>query len=183
MAHSCIGDVSLKRALELLAEQGDAVTQSTLSRYVAKYADALQPKRRGKELVVDFDTLLQHRRENIRLESVGVETPTTRKTATRSDEAAQNVRAQRLLRELDLAERSGALTPKREVEEAAHSAVGMLRGAFALALNDTADSLAALTGVEARLLRPHLRAFEKKGLDAFVRALADYELAPPPAET
>lgn len=37
---TCIGRVSLNRALELLKARGDEVKQSTLSRYVAKYVEA-----------------------------------------------------------------------------------------------------------------------------------------------
>ena len=174
-----INEVSLSEAVERLAELGDDVKISTLSRYVTKYADAIQPKKRGKELVLDFEVLVSHRRENINLAQPPGQTAAQKIAGSRSDEAAQNIRAQRLLRELDLAERAGTLTPTCEVEEAAHAAVGMLRGAFGLALNDTAEAIAALTGVEARLIRPHLRAFEKKGLDAFLLALADYELTQP----
>jgi hypothetical protein len=175
-SHTCIGEVSLKRALELLAEQGDPVKQSTLSRYVAKYADALEPKRRGKEIVIDFEMLATHRRENIRLDGAVVETPATQSAGTRSEEAAANIRAQRRLRELELGEREGLLILKRDAEDAAHAAFGAMRSALALALNDTAETLASLTGCEARLIRPHLRAFEKKGLDQFVRVLTDREL-------
>ena len=57
--------VSLKRARELLAERGDLVGQSALSRYVTQYADALDPQKDGRETTIDFETLIQHRSENI----------------------------------------------------------------------------------------------------------------------
>ena len=53
----------------------------------------------------------------------------------------------------------------------AAEAVSALRNAFALSLNDSAAALAATFNIEARLVRPHLKAFEKSGLDAFARAL------------
>ena len=59
------GRVNLRRARELLAERGDRVGQSTLSRYVAKYADALDPQKDGRETTIDFETLVKHRSENI----------------------------------------------------------------------------------------------------------------------
>ena len=171
------GSVSVTRAVELLADLGDQVERSTLSRYIQKHADALTPQKQGRETVVDFETLAHHRRENVRLTLP--DAPGARKlekASNRSDEAAGNLRAQRRLRELELAEREQILTIRSEVEEGAHTAVSSLRNAFALALNDTAETIAALTRTEARLIRPHLRAFEKKGLDAFVRIMADLGL-------
>jgi hypothetical protein len=71
-----------------------------------------------------------------------------------------------------------ALTPTREVRAAAAEAMSALRNAFALALNDSAAVIANVCGVEPRVVRPHLKAFEKKGLDAFARALVVAELEP-----
>jgi hypothetical protein len=53
-----------------------------------------------------------------------------------------------------------------------------LRNAFALSLNDSAAALAHAFNLEARLVRPFLKRFEKNGLDAFARALAVDELDP-----
>ena len=75
------------------------------------------------------------------------------------------------MRELEIAERIGALTPTRDVQAAAAEAVSALRNAFALSLNDSAAALAHEFNLEPRLVRPHLKAFEKKGLEAFARAL------------
>lgn len=169
------GSVSVTQAATLLADAGDPVDRSTLSRYVTKHADALLPEKRGRETVLDFERLLQHRRENIRLGPQAPRDPLT-KARARSDEAAENIRAQRQLRELDIAERVGDLTPKIEVDEAARFAISALRTSFSLALNDTAETIASISGVEARHIRPHLRTFEKKGLDAFIRVLADYNI-------
>lgn len=174
-----IGDVSLSQAVELLGESGDRVTISGLSKYLTKHADAFPPKRSGKERVINFELLREHRRTNL---GAAVDLPSARATTTRADEAARNIAAQRQLRELDLAERTGVVTPVEEVKEAGHAAVASLRGAFALALNETADQIAALTGVEPRLIRPHLRAFEKRGLEAFIRGLADRGIVEPEVE-
>ena len=51
-----------------------------------------------------------------------------------------------------------------------------LRNAFALALNDAASALANAFNLEPRLVRPHLKAFEKNGLGAFARALLENDL-------
>jgi hypothetical protein len=171
--------VSLRRARELLAERGDLVEQSALSRYVTKYSDALDPQKAGRETVVDFETLAQHRAENI----IGA-APAPRSAPAsvsiskgRANEAALNIRAQRQMREVELAVRIGALTPKREVQAAAAEALSALRNAFALSLNDTAAALANAFNLEPRVVRPFLKSFEKNGLDAFVRALVDRDLA------
>jgi hypothetical protein len=42
------GRVNLRRARELLAERGDRVGQPALSRYIAKYSDALDPQKDGR---------------------------------------------------------------------------------------------------------------------------------------
>ncbi|HEY1942795.1 MAG TPA: hypothetical protein VGH40_11790 [Roseiarcus sp.] len=168
-----IGPVGLTRAIGLLAARGDPIKLSTLSRYVAKYADALNPETRGKRTVVDFETLAEHRSQNVNREATTAARPSS-KAVGRADEAALNIRAQRQMRELELAERIGAVTPTREVQDAAASAVSALKNAFALALNDTADVISKVANVEARIVRPHLRAFERRGLEAFVRVLADH---------
>ncbi|TBW33366.1 hypothetical protein EYW49_20620 [Siculibacillus lacustris] len=168
------GTVSLTRAAELLTEAGDPVTRSTLSRYVKQHGDALAPSTVGRETVVDYEDLAAHRAENIRLAAKPA--PTQKADSSRSEEAAGNLRAQRRLRELELGEREGHLTLRREVEEAAVVAVSSLRNAFSLAVADTSEAIAATVGVEARLIRPHLRAFERKGLEAFIRNLIDHGL-------
>jgi hypothetical protein len=166
--------VNLTRARELLAEQGDLVEQSTLSRYVTKYADVLDPQKDGRDTIIDFEILAQHRRENIgRAAPSSSPAPTPAISKGRADEAAKNIRAHRQLRELEIAERIGALTPTREVRAAAAEAVSALRNAFALSLNDSAAAMASALNTEARLVRPHLKAFERNGLDAFSRALLE----------
>lgn len=185
--------VTLKRARELLHERGDMVAVATLSRYVSKYCDALDPRKQGREVFIDFDALVQHRASNINMGVRGrpqaqrparpSAAPTELATITnestqrgRADEAALNIRAQRQMRELEIAERIGALTPTREVREAAVAAVAALRNSFALALNDSAATLANDFNLEARLVRPHFKRFEKLGLDAFARALVEKDL-------
>jgi hypothetical protein len=178
------GRVNLARARELLSEQGDLVGQSSLSRYVGKYADDLHPERDGRELTVDFETLALHRRENINHAAPAAPSSSPASTAStsiskgRAHEASLNIRAQRQIRELELASRLGELTPTREVQRAAAEAMSALRNAFALTLNDTASAIANAFNLEPRLIRPYLKAHEKNGLEAFARALAVDELDP-----
>jgi hypothetical protein len=173
--------VNLARARELLAEQGDIVGQSSLSRYVGKYADALDPQRDGRELTVDFATLAKHRAENINHAATApssspASTASTSISRGRAHEASLNIRAQRQMRELELAERIGALTPTREVRAAAAEAMSALRNAFALSLNDSAAAFAHAFNIEPRLVRLYLKTFETVGLDAFARALMEKDL-------
>jgi hypothetical protein len=172
--------VSLRRAREMLAESGDRVGQPALSRYVAKYADALDPQRDGRETTINFEALAKHRGENInRAATAPSSSPASISLSKgRAHEASLNIRAQRQMRELEIAERIGALTPTREVRAAAAEAMSALRNAFALSLNDSAAALAHAFNLEPRLVRPYLKSFEKTGLDAFARALVVAELEP-----
>lgn len=170
--------VSLSQAVEMLAGVGDVVGLPSLSRYVKAHADALDAVTEGRKILVDFETLRRHRAENVFRPAPSPPAPVVSDvgTASRSEEAAGNLRAQRRLRELELAEREKILTPRREVEEAAVVAVSALKNAFSLALAETAETIAAAVGCEARLIRPHLRSFERKGLEAFIRTLIDHGL-------
>ena len=160
-------------------EAGDPVTRSTLSRYVKNHADALNPTVESGQTFVDFEALTAHRRENIRLDFSDRSSVELQRSeeSTRSDEVARNVRAQRLSRELDLAERVKLLVPRRDVEEAAIAAVTSMRNALALAQTEIAEQIGASVGCEPRLIRPHLRAFERIGLETFVKDLANRQLA------
>ena len=174
------GRVNLARAREMLAESGDLVGQSSLSRYVTKYSDDLDPQRDGRELTVDFETLAKHRGENInRAATAPSSSPASVSVSKgRAHEASLNIRAQRQMRELEIAERIGALTSTREVRAAAAEAMSALRNAFALSLNDSAAALAHAFNLEPRLVRPYLKSFERNGLEAFARALVVAELEP-----
>ena len=172
------GSVNLTRAAELLTESGDRVTRSTLSRYVKSHADALMPTIAGGQTFVDFEALAAHRRENIRLDLSEAKPPKPAASldSSRADEAAMNIRAQRLLRNLDIAERVKLVVPRVEVEDAARDAVSAMRNALALASSDTASAIATAIGCEDRLVRPHLRAFERRALENFIRNLTDRQL-------
>ena len=61
----------------------------------------------------------------------------------------------------------------REVENAAHAAVGAMRNALSNAAGDTSEAIAKATGIEASAVRPHIRVYERMALAAFVRGLTE----------
>lgn len=166
------GIVNLTDAAGLLCERGDTITRPALSRYVKSHADALLPTVDGGQTFVDFERLAAHRAENIRLDlGAAAPKPQASLESSRSDEAARNIRAQRVLRDLEIAERVALVVPRSEVEEAARDAVAAMRNALSQASSDTAAAIAGAVGCDDRLVRPHLRAFERLALAAFVQHL------------
>ncbi|EJW12620.1 hypothetical protein A33M_1903 [Rhodovulum sp. PH10] len=161
--------VSLTEAAARLAAIGDRVDRSTLSRYVSSHAAALGPVRRGRETLVSFDVLREHRAKNIRLGDAKPFAP----ARSKSDSQARKVDAEARLRELELAREERHITSVAEVVDGAHAAVAAMRAAFDLAINDTAEQLGQRLGVEPRLVRPFLRQLGNKGQDAFARAMAE----------
>ena len=162
--------VSLSKAAELLTAAGDAVDRTSLSRYVSRHADALSPVQQGRSTLVDLALLKRHRKENIRLTSDAKPFDGAR---SKVDESKAKIRVDRQIRELELGRQLKALTLVSEVQAAGTAAIAAMRSAYALAVNDVAESMALALGSEARLVRPHLRALETKALDAFVRSLSD----------
>ena len=161
--------VSLTEAARRLTEAGDKVDRSTLSRYVRQHAADLRPASRGKETVVEFDRLAAHRRSNSRITDAGA----FDEDVEFGIERALKTRGERLRIDLDLGERTGVLTVVREVENAAHAAVGAMRNALSNAAGDTSETIAKVLGIEASIVRPHIRAYERLALTAFVRGLTE----------
>lgn len=161
--------VSLTEAARRLTEAGDKVDRSTLSRYVRQHAAELHPASRGKETVVDFDRLAAHRRANTRI----TDTAPFDTDVEFGIERALKTRGERLRIELDLGERQGVLTVVREVENAAHAAVGAMRNALSNAAGDTSEAIAKALGIEAATVRPLIRTYERLALTAFVRGLTE----------
>lgn len=148
---------------------GDKVDRSSLSRYVRQHAADLKPAQRGRETVVDFDRLAAHRRRNVKV----VDTKPFEDDVDFGVERAGKTRAERLRIELDLGERQGVLTVVREVENAAHAALGSMRNALSNAAGDTSEAIAKALDVEASLIRPHIRVYERLALAAFVQGLTE----------
>jgi len=175
--------VSITEAAARLSDAGDAVDRSTLSRYVTQYAEALPTRREGKSNLVDFDALVTHRRENIRLRKSASDArhaarPQSRQmqgrfAGTQSDGLARKVNAEADIKEMDLAERQGSLTPTTEVDQAGRDAVALMQAAFERAVETEAATLSVRYGWDERLARIALKGFAKRGLEVFNREIRE----------
>lgn len=151
-----------------------ACERSTLSRYLAQHAEALPLRIDGKSKLVEFGALRQHRSENVRLSAVPREArpqagaaQVRRFAGTQSDGAARKAQADAELREMDLAERRGELTPTAEVDKAGRDAVALMQSAFERAVESAAASASVKYGTEERIWRIVLKQFVRTGLETF----------------
>lgn len=177
--------LSITEAASRLTAAGDVVDRSTLSRYVSQHSEALVTRREGRSNLVEFGALQQHRAENIRLvqmrkvEPAPIEQPSTldfrpgHQPPTQISSIARDKAASAALRELDLAERLGQVTPVREVEDAGQAAIVIMRGAFDRSVDSEASALALKYGWDERQARLALKSFAAVGLDVFHRAILD----------
>lgn len=166
--------VSITEAAALLSEAGDPVDRSTLSRYLAQYSEALATRREGKANLVDFDQLAAHRSENIRLRRQPVTLKPKASVAkqprfagTQSDGLARKITADAEMREMDLAERRGELTPTAEVDQAGRDAIALMQAAFDRAVETEAATLSVRYGWDERVTRIALKGFARRGLEVF----------------
>ncbi len=148
--------ISISEAATRLTAMGDPVERSTLSRYLKQHAEAIELRDDGKARLVEFNTLVAHRNENIRIR---VAPPTTRTIAaqgnfnhaprfsgSQSDGAARKAQADAELREMDLAERRKTLTKVSEVDRAGRDAVALMQSAFERALETEAANASVKYG-------------------------------------
>jgi hypothetical protein len=174
--------ISITEAAARLSSAGDHVDRSTLSRYVTQYAEALPTRREGKSNLVEFAALVEHRSQNIRLRKA----PTTihpatkpgarrdnRFRGTQSDGLARKVNAEAEIKEMDLAERRGDLTPTAEVDQAGRDAVALMQSAFDRAVETEAAALSVRYGWEERVTRLALKGFARRGLEIFNREIRE----------
>lgn len=174
--------ISITEAAARLTEAGDPVDRSTLSRYLTQYSEALPTRREGRSNLVEFGALEAHRSDNIRLKrpalAVKASAPVRgnvrqpgRFAGTQSDGMARKINADAELREMDLAERRGELTPSAEVDQAGRDAVALMQAAFDRAVETEAATLSVRYGWDERVIRIALKAFAKRGLEVFNREL------------
>ncbi len=169
--------ISISEAAGRLTAMGDPVERSTLSRYLKQHSEAIELRDDGKARLVEFNTLVAHRNENIRIR---VAPPTTRTVAaqgnfnpaprfsgSQSDGAARKAQADAELREMDLAERRKTLTKVSEVDRAGRDAVALMQSAFERALETEAANASVKYGFDERATRLVLKAFVRKGLEVF----------------
>jgi hypothetical protein len=174
--------ISITEAAARLSAAGDHVDRSTLSRYVTQYAEALPTRREGKSNLVKFGTLVEHRSQNIRLRKAPLPTqPAAKPNArqlnhfrgTQSDGLARKVNAEAEIKEMDLAERRGELTPTAEVDQAGRDAVALMQAAFDRAVETEAAALSVRYGWEERVARIALKGFARRGLEIFNREIRE----------
>lgn len=173
--------ISTTEAAARLSEYGDTVDRSTLSRYLLQYAEALPTRREGKSNLVEFGALVEHRRENIRLRKPATlrqfPAPSGKQggrfTGTQSDGLARKVNADAEMKEMDLAERRGDLTPTAEVDQAGRDALALMQAAFDRAVETEAATLSVRYGWEERIIRIALKTFAKRGLEIFNREIRE----------
>ncbi|WP_319568365.1 hypothetical protein [Cohaesibacter marisflavi] len=183
--------ISITDAAKRLTKAGDAVTRSTLSRYLDKHSDALPTKKDGRSNLVDYVVLRQHRKENIRIDVASASqampqgegvpdaaagAPPSGKSSSnfqgsRVDGASRKAQAEAELKEMDLAERRAQLTPTGEVDRAGRDAVALMRSAFERSVEGEAAMLSVKYGWDERTVRLALKGFARVGLDAFHRVL------------
>lgn len=176
--------ISITEAAARLSEDGDHVDRSTLSRYLSQYSEALSTRREGKSNLVEFGALVAHRAENIRLrkpapaQRQAARTPTGRQqpgrfAGTQSDGLARKVNAEAEIKEMDLAERRGDLTPTAEVDQAGRDAIALMQAAFDRAVETEAASLSVRYGWDERVTRIALKTFARRGVEVFNREIRE----------
>lgn len=170
---------SLSKAVEIVsAAEGQKVDRSTLSRYVTRYASELNPKREGRETLINVDALLEHRRINIRVERASP--APYAKAAAISNHKERRGEIQTRLDEIELereeekrALERGELVPVGDVVRAAEAAIAAFSAALDKGESDAVDDIARRTRSEARYIRPGLRELKRSTLAAFRKSLED----------
>lgn len=172
--------ISITEAASRLTEAGDRVDRSTLSRYLKQHGEALPLKPVGKSNLVEFNALVAHRGENIKIRQASPAPSAPKNPAgtssfprSQADGAARKAQADAELREMDLAERRKELTPVAEVDQAGRDAVAMMFNAFERAIETEAQTLSLKYGWEERVVRIALKNFTRSGLSAFNRLVLE----------
>lgn len=167
--------LSITDAAERLTAAGDNVDRSTLSRYLKQHAEALPLRRDGKSNLVEFEALVAHRGENVRLRTapraIDHKPGRTQFVGSQADGAARKAIADAELREMDLAERRRELTLVSEVEQGGRDAVALMQSALEQAMEEKARAAALKYGWDERQVRATLRDFGRRGMDVFHREI------------
>lgn len=167
--------MTITEAAVRLTEGGEKIDRSTLSRYLKQHAEAGLLTADG---LVDFNRLIEHRGENIRLRSrassaprapAAAQAPTPGARFVQNDAAARDRMAVAEMREMDLAERRKELTPVSEVDASGRDAVALMMSAFERAIETEAATLSLKYGWDERTVRLALKGFSRQGLENFNR--------------
>lgn len=177
--------ISITEAAARLTGAGDRIDRSTLSRYLKQHAEVLPLRPAGKTNLVDFEALVAHRAENVRVPPQppgGAARPAGRVEETRAerrfagsqaDAAARDRLAIAEMREMDLAVRKRELTPISEVDEGGRNAVVLMTASFDRAIEKRAADLSVRYGWDERQVRVALKAFVSDGVDVFHREVLE----------
>ncbi|WP_287061719.1 hypothetical protein [Mesorhizobium sp.] len=177
--------ISITDAAARLSAAGDRIDRSTLSRYLKQHSEALPTREEGKSHLVEYGALVAHRGENIRLRNISPVAglapgfgspkgrPVTRFAGSQSDGQARKAQADAEMREMDLAQRRGELTPTAEVDKAGRDAIALMQSAFDRAIESEAASLSVKYGWDERVARIALKSFVRAGLDDFNREIRE----------
>lgn len=177
--------ISITDAAERLTKAGDAVTRSTLSRYLSKHKAALSSRKNGRETQIDYVRLKAHRSENIRIEnnspmSYGSASPIPSKTGNAEERTpspvtgpARKSLAEAEIKELELAKIRRKITPTSEVDKAGRDAIALMLSAFERAVDSEAASLSVKYGWDERTIRLALKSFARVGVDVFHREVLE----------
>lgn len=170
---------SLSKAAEIVSEaEGQRVDRSTLSRYVMRYATELNPRREGRETLIDVDALLKHRQINIRVERASPAPYAQAKAVASHKERRGEIQTRLDEIELEREEEKralerGELVPIGDVLRAAEAAIAAFSAALDKGESDAIDDIARRTRSEARYIRPGLRELKRSTLAAFRKSLED----------
>jgi hypothetical protein len=176
--------VSISTAVERLNALGDTVERTSLSRYIKNHN--INSIRSGRETLVSFAALVNHRRTNEllgpaahNLPHMGMggdassqtfaSTPVSIAQASKSDGQSRKWAADADLRELELAQKTGQLIERASIESAAVEAITAMETAMLGSLNVTAEAMAEEFRAEPRRVRQRLRAMVENGLADFRR--------------
>lgn len=175
--------LSITEAAARLSADGDYVDRSTLSRYLKQHSEALPTRGEGKANLVELGALKAHRSENVRLRPrpatgqvaqggrPGTAGRQTRFAGSQSDGVARKAIADAEMREMDLAERRGQLTPVDEVDQGGRDAIALMLSAFDRAVESDAAAASVKYGWDERVVRIVLKAYARHGLEVFNREI------------
>lgn len=143
------------------------VERSSLTRYVDKWN--LEKRRHGRVALVELNGLRAHRAENVHLDAAPVSAFKTASGASKPTltGSQRKANADAELREMELAERRGQLTPTDEVDRAVRSAVAMMAAAYDKQIEGTAADASLRYGWDERTVRLVLKQFRKGGMGVF----------------
>jgi hypothetical protein len=170
--------VSISEAARIVSDvERREITRSTLSRYVTQWASALDPKREGRETLVDIDRLLAHRADNIRIERADAAPYASARTISdgkqrKTDAEARSAEVKAITDEMQLQRDRGELVERSEVVAAAHEALAAMEAALDLAEASAITEIARRTRADERTVRAPVKALRNEALRIFRETLS-----------